>query len=336
MSGASGKRRPGKSVEWPTVALIVACYASWAVAGFLLWPNYPVLSLGVLALTIALQSSLTHEVLHGHPTRNALINEAFVFLPVGLVWPYRRFKTLHLRHHADERLTDPLDDPESYYRALWDHAELPAAMKFLLRVNNTMAGRLVIGPPMACLGFFIDDAKHIIAGDKAIQKAWLLHLLGLVAVLTMIQFGFGMPLWLYVLVPVWLGQSLISIRTFAEHQWSEHPECRTIIVERSPLSLLFLNNNLHLVHHKNPAVAWYKLPALFRARREQWLKLNKGYAYPNYFTLIKAFAFRAKEPVVHPVLCRTPEPGRAFVPRVRARNVNGLGTAPVPAEPPKE
>jgi len=52
--------------------------------------------------------------------------------------------------------------------------------------------------------------------------------------------------------------------------------------------------------------------------------------------LLKAHAFKAKEPIVHPVLRRTPEPGRAFKPRVRARNVNGLGTAPVPAEPPKE
>jgi hypothetical protein len=53
--------------------------------------------------------------------------------------------------------------------------------------------------------------------------------------------------------------------------------------------------------------------------------------------LVKAYAFRAKEPVVHPVLRRSPEPGRAFQPRMReAHRLNGLGTAPVPAEPPKE
>jgi hypothetical protein len=40
--------------------------------------------------------------------------------------------------------------------------------------------------------------------------------------------------------------------------------------------------------------------------------------------------------VAHPALRRAPEPGRAFRPRVRAKNVSGLGTAPVPAEPPKE
>lgn len=336
MAKRGNRRGTAKVVEWPTVFLIAACYGAWLAAGLYLWPSYPILALLVLALTVALQSSIVHEVLHGHPTRNALVNEALVSLPIGLIWPYRRFKTIHLRHHADEKLTDPFDDPESYYRALWQHEELPQAMKLLLRINNTMAGRFVLGPLLSCIGFFVDDAKAIFAGDKAIRKAWLLHGLGLAIVLPVIQFWFGIPLWLYVLVPVWLGHSLISIRTFAEHQWSEHPEGRTIIIERSPLSLLFLNNNLHFVHHKSPTVAWYRLPALFQERRDEWLRMNKGYAYPNYLALIRAYAFRAKEPVCHPALRRSPEPGRAFTPRVRARNVHGLGTAPVPAEPPKE
>ncbi|MGX5847020.1 fatty acid desaturase [Mesorhizobium sp. PL10] len=336
MAGKSIKRRNAATIEWPTVVLAIFCYGTWLATGLLLWPSYPTLALALLGFILALQSSIMHEVLHGHPTRSALINEAFVFLPIGLVWPFRRFKTLHLRHHADERLTDPLDDPESYYKALWHHDDLPPAMKFLLKINNTMAGRFFLGPWLSCIGFFIDDAKHVIAGDKAIRKGWLLHAAGLAIVLPVVQFGFGIPVWLYILGPVWLGQSLIAVRTFAEHQWSEHPEGRTVIIERSPLSLLFLNNNLHFVHHKTPTVAWYKLPKLFADRRDEWLKMNNGYAYPNYFALIKAYAFKAKEPIVHPVLRRQAEPGRAFKPRIRARSVSGLGSAPVPAEPPKE
>ena len=336
MEHRRNKARRAPAVEWPTVLLAVFCYGTWLAAGLLLWPAHPVIALALLAFGVALQSSLVHEVLHGHPTRNALVNEAFVFLPIGLVWPYRRFKTLHLRHHADERLTDPFDDPESYYKALWRHEELPAAMKALLRLNNTMAGRFVLGPWLATVGFVIDDFRQMLAGDRVIRKAWLLHAAGLAVVLAVIAWGFGMPLWLYVLVPMWLGQSLIAIRTFAEHQWSEHPGGRTIIVERSPLAFLFLNNNLHFVHHARPTVAWYRLPKLFREDREAWLKANNGYVYPNYLALVKAYAFRAKEPVVHPVLRRAPEPGRAFQPRVRARSVSGLGTAPVPADPPKE
>jgi len=335
-TGMNKRRSSTPAVEWPTVFLTLFCYGAWLATGFLLWPSHPLLALVVLPFILALQSSIMHEVLHGHPTRNARLNEALVFLPIGVVWPFRRFKTIHLRHHADERLTDPLDDPESYYQALWMHEDLPPTMKFLLKINNTMVGRFILGPWLSSVGFFIDDAKQILAGDKAIRKAWLLHAIGLAVVAPIVTFGFGIPLWLYILVPVWLGQSLISIRTYAEHQWSEHPEGRTVIVERSPLSFLFLNNNLHFVHHKSPTIAWYRLPKLFRERREEWLRMNNGYAYPNYFAMLKAHAFRAKEPIVHPVLRRTPEPGRAFKPRVRARNVSGLGTAPVPAEPPKE
>ncbi|MBZ9987284.1 fatty acid desaturase [Mesorhizobium sp. BH1-1-5] len=336
MASMNKRRSSTPAVEWPTVFLTLFCYGAWLATGFLLWPSHPLLALAVLPFILALQSSLMHEVLHGHPTRNAKLNETFVFLPIGLVWPFRRFKTIHLRHHADERLTDPLDDPESYYQALWMHEELPPPMKLLLKINNTMVGRFILGPWLSSIGFFIDDAKQIIAGDKAIRKAWLLHAIGLAVVVPIVTFGFGIPLWLYILVPVWLGQSLISVRTYAEHQWSEHPEGRTVIVERSPLSFLFLNNNLHFVHHKSPTIAWYRLPTLFRERREEWLRMNNGYAYPNYFAMLKAHAFKAKEPIVHPVLRRAPEPGRAFKPRVRARNVSGLGTAPVPAEPPKE
>jgi len=336
MTLRDNSRRGRPAIEWPTLALIFACYGGWLATGIFLWPEWPVPALALLSIFIALQSSLMHECLHGHPTRNALINEALVGLPIGLVYPYRRFKALHLRHHADERLTDPFEDPESYYKALWQYEELPAAIKLLLRINNTMVGRFVLGPLIMNVAFFASEAKLIAAGDRAVRKAWLLHLIGLAVVLPVIAYGFGMPLWLYVLVPAWLGQSLISVRTFAEHQWSERPDGRTIIVERSPLAFLFLNNNLHFVHHKLPTVPWYKLPALYRERREEWLRMNGGYAYPNYFSLLKAFAFRAKEPVPHPVLHREPHPGRAFRPRARGRSLTGNGTVPVPAEPPKE
>lgn len=333
---AKRRRSNTPAVEWPTVLLIVACYAAWGAAGLFLWPAWPALSLLVLGVVLAFQSSLMHEACHGHPTRNARLNEALVFLPVGLVYPFRRFKSLHLRHHGDERLTDPFDDPESYYRSLWQHEQLPPAMQLLLRVNNTMAGRFVLGPLLGTAGFLVSEAKLVAEGDRAARKAWLLHAAGLAVVLPVVAFAFQMPLWLYVLAPVWLSQSLISVRTFAEHQWSERPDGRTLIVERSPLAFLFLNNNLHLVHHKNPTVAWYRLPTLFRERREEWIRMNNGYVFPNYLAMLKHFAFRAKEPVVHPFLRREPEQGRAFRPRVRAHSVQGGGAMPVPAQPPKE
>ena len=225
------------TIEWPTVFLILSCYAAWAVVGIYLWPVYPILALFVLGVILALQSSLMHEAAHGHPTRNGKINEWLVGLPVGLVYPFRRFRTLHLRHHADERLTDPFDDPESYYQAMWHHERLPRSLRALLKLNNTMVGRLVLGPWLGSAGFIGADMQLISQGDPAVRKAWLIHAVSLVPVLLTVAYLFDMPVWLYVLGPVWLGQAMIQIRTFAEHQWSERPDGRTIIVERSPLAL---------------------------------------------------------------------------------------------------
>lgn len=330
--GSRGRRSTKPSMEWPTLFLIFTCYGLWFAVGVLLWPAWPIAALVVMALCVALQSSLVHEVLHGHPTRNASINEALIFLPIGVSWPFRRFKTLHLRHHADERLTDPFDDPESYYLALWRHSEMPAWLRGLLRVNNTMVGRLILGPWLSVIGLVLGDIRLMREGDLSIQSAWLLHAAGLAVVVFIVTFVFAMPFWLYVLGAVWPGLSLISIRTYAEHQWSEDPEGRTIIVEKTPLGLLFLNNNLHFVHHARPTAAWYQLPSLFRERRDEWVRLNKGYVFPNYFTLLKAYAFKAKEPVTHPVLRATRECGGASEWQSRRRSAQTVPVAATPAE----
>ena len=206
MSGARRITQKSKqAVEWPTVVLIIACYGLWAAIALFVWPLYPTVALVALGIVLAMQSSLMHEAAHGHPTRKGWINEMLVGLPIGLVYPYRRFKALHLRHHADERLTDPFDDPESYYHSFWQHEELPPFLKLLLRVDRTLVGRLLIGPPLATAGFLVTEAKLIAEGDRAVRKAWALHAAGLVLVLPIVAYGFGIPIWLYVLVPMWIG-----------------------------------------------------------------------------------------------------------------------------------
>jgi len=94
-------------IEWPTLAMLALCYGAWASAGVFLFPSSPVSALLIMAVCVALHSSLQHEIMHGHPTRNAMVNEMLVFLPLGLAYPYRRYKVTHMQHHNDERLTDP-------------------------------------------------------------------------------------------------------------------------------------------------------------------------------------------------------------------------------------
>jgi fatty acid desaturase len=247
-----------------------------------------------------------HECLHGHPTRIAWVNEALMALPLYLAYPYRRFKATHLAHHCDARLTDPFDDPETWYRAQgqWDRA--PRWLRGLLVANNTLLGRIVLGPWLGALGFYAAEARLVRAGDRRVIRAWVLHLAGVFAVALLVAM-MDIPLTLYLLAVVWPALGLLAIRTFAEHRWHEDPSGRTIIVERSPLAWLFLYNNLHIVHHLHPTVPWYRLPRLYADNRDRFRAANHGYWYPNYWALFRAHALRPKEPVPHPALRRAPD-----------------------------
>jgi fatty acid desaturase len=286
-------------VEWPTLGLIVLAYGGWLAAGLWLWPLAPALALAVMAVLAALHSSLTHEALHGHPTRSRMMNEALVAVPLTLIYPYRRYKVTHLAHHADERLTDPFEDPESYYKARWHLRAMPSWFRWVLVINNTMLGRMVLGPVLGAAGFLAQEGRHLRAGTRGVRLAWALHMPALAAVVVAV-WAMGIPLWLYVVAVAWPALSLIAIRTFAEHRWHETPEGRTIIVERSPLAWLYLHNNLHIVHHQFPGVPWYRLPALYAAHRDHFRRLNHGYWYPDYAAMFRAYAVRVKEPVAHP------------------------------------
>lgn len=295
-------------IEWPTLGAIVIFYALWlglsAVAGLFASPLVWWLSVAALTVVTTFHASLSHEALHGHPTRRAWINEALVFSAVGLFVPYRRFRSLHLRHHANERLTDPYDDPESFYLAWRDWHDLPRPIRALLTINNTLAGRMVIGPFLSIVAFYAGELKAMAAGDRRIASDWAFHLAGLVPVALWLM-AIGFPLWLYAAAVAYPAYSLLMLRTFAEHQADENPDNQTAIIEASSFfALLFLNNNLHSVHHDNPRLAWYRLPEICRQRYGA-----RTYRFDGYADLVRRFAFRAKEPVPHPYLRRAETPG---------------------------
>lgn len=289
------------SVEWPTVVLIAATYGALAL---LMW-NFHALPWWLVAplagYLIALHGSLQHEALHGHPTRNALLNEALVFVNTSLWFPYRRYRKLHLTHHNDDHLTDPRLDPESYYLLPEDWARLPAPLKQLYTMNNTLAGRMLMGPIIATVRLWAAEFSAMARGDAEIAKAWALHVPACGITLAYAVFVCDIAVWQYLVLFAWPGVAFSLVRSFCEHQAVKDLGERTIVVEASPLlALMFLNNNLHIAHHTNPRLAWYKLPAYYRAERQALLAKNHGYLMRGYWEIFRRYFLRPKEPVAYP------------------------------------
>lgn len=288
------------AVEWITLGLLVATYATWLLGTT--WASEAAPSLGIVltGLAIAQFCSLQHEVLHGHPFRSRTLNEALVFPGLTLTIPYGRFRDTHLAHHHDPILTDPYDDPESNYSdpAVW--MRLSALSRAVLRVNNTLLGRIVIGPLVGNVLWLKAEAKLLLAGERAVIRDWALHLAGVALVVVWISLA-QMSGWGY-LLSAWIGHGLLKIRTFLEHRAHTIARARTVIIEdRGPLAFLFLNNNLHVVHHCHPTVPWYRLPAIYAGNRDHYLRRNEGYTYRNYGEVFRKYLLRAKDPVPHPL-----------------------------------
>lgn len=287
-------------VEWPTLALIGATYAALIICLFVLAGLSVTLATVMMIPVIVLHASLQHEVIHGHPFAERRLGEVLVFPSLNLAIPYLRFRDTHLTHHMDATLTDPYEDPETNYLdpAVW--ARLPRPLRRILNANNTLLGRMILGPAIGQVAFMAGDWRAIRAGDRTVLRAWLWHLPPTAALVALVGVS-PLPLWAYLLA-CYGGLSVLKIRTFLEHQAHERARGRTVIIEdRGPLAFLFLNNNLHVVHHMHPKLPWYRLPRIYFNNREAYLARNAGYSYRSYAQIFRRHLLRAKDPVPHPL-----------------------------------
>lgn len=296
--GDLAMRPEQRAVEWPTLGLIGLTYLGWAVALWILPSVSTVMAIVTLAVLIAFHGSLQHECIHGHPFKSEALNVALIWPPLTLAIPYLRFRDTHLAHHRDAMLTDPYDDPESNYLdpAVW--AGLPRLAKMVLRLNNTLAGRMILGPAISQFAFMSSDwaARSL----PEVRSGWLWHGPAAAAVLALV-WAAPLPVWAY-LVAAYAALGLLKIRTFLEHQAHEQVRGRTVIIEdRGPLALLFLNNNLHVVHHMHPRLPWYRLPAAYGRNPKRYGAINDNYVYRSYGQIFRQHFFRAKDPVPHPI-----------------------------------
>ena len=292
---------PVSTLELPTLLLAIFVYGGWLVLthAYGHWPLWVVAP--AVAVLLTLHSSLQHEVLHGHPTRYQVINDLIGIVPLSLWLPYRRYRITHLIHHRDQRLTDPLDDPESYYWTAQAWAMQGGATRLMLRAQQTLMGRMLLGSFWRPALWLASELRSIIRNDPGVRAIWLEHLVWCVPVVTWVSFVCHIPLWLYGVAMVIPGNGILLIRSFAEHRARAEVSARTAIVEGSwVLGPLFLFNNLHALHHESPGIPWYRYNTQYRLHRERLVAQNGGLVYRTYFDVARRFLWRPHDTTIHP------------------------------------
>ena len=294
--------RRSRTIEWPSVVLCAGIYGGFAALTFFhaALPAPLVAALG--AMLVAWDSSMQHEFIHGHPTPSRKLNRALAAVPLSLWLPFESYRMSHLVHHCDEALTDPLDDPESYYWSARDWAALGPLGRAIVWAHTTLAGRLVIGPAWNIGRYWLSEARALKRGDRVRRRIWTWHALYAAAVIFWVVGVCHMSLAFYLLAIVYPGTALLLLRSFAEHRAEAGVFERTAIVENSwLLGTLFLFNNLHAAHHERPLIPWYELPGWYRDNRARLLAANGGLVYDGYGDVIRQFLFTPHHVTVHPL-----------------------------------
>jgi fatty acid desaturase len=297
-SDSSTSRVLKEAGEWRTLGVIVAVYGLTVLTVL----RYDVLTVWLavplLAVLGAWHLSMQHEVLHGHPFKNQFINDAIGGIPVTLWIPYLAFKKDHHEHHLSD-LTNPALDNESYYvtQQQWDKAG--KIRRAAWTANRTILFRMFVWTIVSTITYVLSVVKRAIRGEKGDRLAITLHIVGVVFVVYLVSLS-SMPFWQFALGTLYGGRILNAIRPFPEHKYQSGVETRTAMIMAGPfMSLLMLNNNLHIAHHEEPWVPWYHVNSLARKVNAVERAREAGVLYEGgYAEVFRKFSFT---PVDSPV-----------------------------------
>ena len=114
--------------------------------------------------------------------------------------------------------------------AVW--SRISPLLQRVLRFNNTLFGRILIGPAISTFAGIKGDLGLIRAGERSVARAWGLHLIGVALVVIWLLTVGSMPIWAYG-IAAYFGYGILKIRTFLEHRAHDAFRARTCLLYTS-------------------------------------------------------------------------------------------------------
>jgi fatty acid desaturase len=173
----------------------------------------------------------------------------------------------------------------------------------VLMFNQTMAGRLLIGPLLRLWILVTKETRRVLQGDYSHLPHWGIHVVAVGILFWFISGICRFPWWQYCLLVAYPGLSLGLLRAFTEHRAAEDSQERTASVESNLLfGMLYLYNNLHVAHHLKPTMPWYEIPRFYRENKAALLAGNGEFVYSGYTVLARRYLLVPVFSPVHPTL----------------------------------
>ncbi|MDP9064774.1 MAG: fatty acid desaturase, partial [Pseudomonadota bacterium] len=223
--------RISRAIDGPTWVVAAVLYSAWfALVWFnALLPWWVIMPVG--AYLLAWHFSLQHEAIHAFRGVPAWLRFAVVFPPLGLWFPFALYRTSHSTHHRDVHLTMPGVDTEAYYVRREDWMRMGPIRRALLTFNQTMAGRLLIGPALRLWILVVRETGRVRQRDYRHLPHWAVHAAAVAGLFWFISGVCHFPWWQYCLLVAYPGLSLSLLRAFTEHRAAEDSQERTASVE---------------------------------------------------------------------------------------------------------
>jgi fatty acid desaturase len=287
--------------DGPTLLVAAAIYTTWLL---LIWFNRSIpwwVQMPLGAYLIAWHFSLQHEAIHSFRGVPAWLRFAVVFPPLGLWFPYPLYRKSHSTHHRNTYLTVPGVDTESYYVKQAEWARAGRAWRAILLFNQTLLGRMAIGPLLRLAKMVQRETARVRRGDRSHLKHWAVHIVAVSVLFWYISGVCGMSWQRYILVIAYPGFSLGLVRSFIEHRAAAKVGGRVASVESNVVfGLLFLYNNLHAAHHLKPTMPWYDLPRFYRDNRGKLLSHNGDFVFTGYREIARKYLLKPVFVPIHP------------------------------------